>query len=87
MRHWGIERYRITDAVSNAVPLKPARVLTSLQQAFPDAFWFTDQGEHCAFALHYLAIDQPERFRSLLGWASMGSGRMMPFGRPVVPDE
>jgi acetolactate synthase-1/2/3 large subunit len=70
----GIERYRLADATSDAVPLKPARVLASLQEAFPDAFWFTDQGEHCAFALHYLSIDRPERFRSLLGWASMGSG-------------
>jgi acetolactate synthase-1/2/3 large subunit len=54
--------------------LKPARVLEALQRAFPDAYWLTDQGEHCAFALHYLSIDRPERFRSLLGWASMGSG-------------
>jgi acetolactate synthase-1/2/3 large subunit len=73
-RGWGIERFRFTDAKSDAVPLKPARVLHSLQQAFPEAFWFSDQGEHCAFALHYLAIDEPERFRSMLGWASMGSG-------------
>ena len=70
----GIERHRPADAVSNGVPLNPARVLTALQAAFPDAYWFADQGEHCAFALHYLAIDRPERFRSLLGWASMGSG-------------
>jgi acetolactate synthase-1/2/3 large subunit len=70
----GIERFRLIDAQSDAVPLKPARVLASLQKAFPDAFWFSDQGEHCAFALHYLAIDEPERFRSMLGWASMGSG-------------
>jgi acetolactate synthase-1/2/3 large subunit len=73
-RGCGIERFRIADTKSDAVPLKPAKVLHSLQQAFPDAFWFSDQGEHCAFALHYLAIDEPERFRSLLGWASMGSG-------------
>jgi acetolactate synthase-1/2/3 large subunit len=70
----GIQRYRPEDATSDSVPLKPARVLSAMQKAFPDAFWFADQGEHCAFALHYLAIDQPERFRSLLGWASMGSG-------------
>jgi acetolactate synthase-1/2/3 large subunit len=70
----GIERFRVTDSTSDAVPLKPARVLAALERAFPDAFWFTDQGEHCAFALHYLSVDRPERFRSLLGWASMGSG-------------
>ena len=74
LRGSGIERFRIGDSSSNEVPLKPARVLASMQQAFPRAYWFADQGEHCAFALHYLAIDEPERFRSLLGWASMGSG-------------
>jgi acetolactate synthase-1/2/3 large subunit len=73
-RGTGIERFRNEDATSNAVPLKPARVLASLQNAFPDSFWLADQGEHCAFALHYLTVDSPERFRSLLGWASMGSG-------------
>jgi acetolactate synthase I/II/III large subunit len=74
IRGSGIERFRPADAASDAVPLKPARVLTAIQRTFPDAFWFADQGEHCAFALHYLAIDRPDEFRSLLGWASMGSG-------------
>jgi acetolactate synthase-1/2/3 large subunit len=70
----GIERHRAAEANSDDVPLKPARVLAALQRSFPQASWFADQGEHCAFALHYLSIDQPEKFRSLLGWASMGSG-------------
>ena len=40
----GIERYRPEDATSDSVPLKPARVLSAMQAAFPDAFWFADQG-------------------------------------------
>jgi acetolactate synthase-1/2/3 large subunit len=87
-RGTGIERYRPEDATSDSVPLKPARVLSAMQAAFPDAFWFADQGEHCAFALHYLAIDHPERFRSLLGWASMGSGFGSAIGfQHARPDE
>jgi acetolactate synthase-1/2/3 large subunit len=87
-RGLGIERFRAADAVSDAVPLRPARVLAALQGAFPDAFWFADQGEHCAFALHYLAIDRPDRFRSLLGWASMGSGFGAAMGfQHARPDE
>jgi acetolactate synthase-1/2/3 large subunit len=74
VRTTGIKRQRPTDAASESAPVKPARVLASLQKAFPHAYWLADQGEHCAFALHYLQIDDPERFRSLLGWASMGTG-------------
>jgi acetolactate synthase-1/2/3 large subunit len=54
--------------------LPPARVLRGLQTAFPDAMWTVDQGEHCAYALHHLRIEEPDRFRSMVGLASMGSG-------------
>ncbi|MET0591356.1 MAG: thiamine pyrophosphate-binding protein [Polyangiaceae bacterium] len=74
VRTTGIQRHRPADALSDSAPVKPARVLSALQRAFPDAYWLADQGEHCAFALHYLQIEDPDRFRSLLGWASMGSG-------------
>jgi acetolactate synthase-1/2/3 large subunit len=56
------------------LPLKPARVLARLQAAFPDAFWACDQGEHTAYALHYLRIDGPDQFRAMLGLGSMGNG-------------
>jgi len=56
------------------VPLPPARVLRGLQAAFPDALWTVDQGEHCAYAIHHLRIEQPDRFRTMVGLASMGSG-------------
>ena len=32
--------------------------MRALQTAFPDAFWTSDIGEHCAYALHYLEIDE-----------------------------
>ncbi|MGH7296640.1 MAG: thiamine pyrophosphate-binding protein, partial [Polyangiaceae bacterium] len=69
--HGGIERVRGAAAAGS---LQPARVFSALQDAFPDATWAVDQGEHCAYALHYLEIDEPERFRTMVGLASMGSG-------------
>src|SRR5262249_61433548 len=57
-----------------ATALDPATVFARLQDAFPDATWAVDQGDHCAYALHYLTIDHPERFRTMVGLASMGSG-------------
>jgi acetolactate synthase-1/2/3 large subunit len=54
--------------------LHPARVLAALQVAFPDAIFTSDQGEHCAFAIHYLTIDEPDAFRAMVGLGSMGSG-------------
>lgn len=76
---------------SDASPLKPARVLAALQAAFPDALFTSDIGEHCAHAAHYLVIDDPSRFRAMLGIASMGTGIGVAIGarharrdRPVV---
>jgi acetolactate synthase-1/2/3 large subunit len=54
--------------------LKPGPVFAALQDAFPDAFWACDQGEHCAYAIHYLRIDEPNQFRTMLGFVSMGTG-------------
>ncbi len=54
--------------------LPPARVLHGLQAAFPDALWTVDQGEHCAYAIHHLRIEEPDGFRTMVGLASMGSG-------------
>jgi acetolactate synthase-1/2/3 large subunit len=55
-------------------PMHPAHVLRLLQEAFPDALFTVDQGEHCAFALHYMMIDEPDAFRAMVGLGSMGSG-------------
>jgi|HubBroStandDraft_6_1064221.scaffolds.fasta_scaffold121314_2 acetolactate synthase-1/2/3 large subunit len=70
----GIRRVAEESMVSEDVPLKPGRVFTALQQAFPDAFWSCDQGEHCAYAIHYLQMDDPNQFRTMVGFASMGTG-------------
>lgn len=60
--------------LSNAVPLKPPRVLRELSAAFPRAVWCSDIGEHLAYALHYLQVDGPDDFHNFLGFGSMGSG-------------
>jgi acetolactate synthase-1/2/3 large subunit len=73
-RRQGIRRLHPELRESNEIPLKPARVLSALQSAFPDAFFACDIGEHCAYALHYLTIDRPDQFRAMVGLASMGSG-------------
>jgi acetolactate synthase-1/2/3 large subunit len=70
-------RFRRHDADArddDAVPLRPARVLRAFEEAFPGAFWTSDIGEHCAHVVHHVTIDRPERFRAMLGLASMGSG-------------
>lgn len=70
----GIERVRRSGPSDAAARLDPAAVFAGLQAAFPQATWAVDQGEHCAYALHYLGIDRPDRFRTMVGLASMGSG-------------
>jgi acetolactate synthase-1/2/3 large subunit len=80
----GISRVAAESAGSDAAGLKPARVFAALQAAFPDAFWACDQGEHCAYAIHYLQIDDPTQFRTMLGLASMGSGIGLAIGARVA---
>lgn len=72
---------------SDATPLTAPRVMMALQAAFPDAFFSVDIGEHCAYALHYLSIDEPDRFRAMVGLGSMGSGIGTAIGvRHAQPD-
>jgi acetolactate synthase I/II/III large subunit len=87
----GIRRYSSDDDGPADVLLPPGRVIRALQRAFPKAFWTSDIGEHCAYALHYLEIDEPEAFRTLLGLGSMGTGIGLAIGarhaqreRPVI---
>ncbi len=54
--------------------VKPQLALAALSEAFPDAVWCADIGEHMGFAQHYLAVDSPDRFHCMTGLASMGSG-------------
>lgn len=65
---------------SDSVPLHPARVFRALAEAFPDAFFATDLGEHAVLALHYLPIDRSRRFRTMWGLGAMGSGIGMAIG-------
>jgi acetolactate synthase-1/2/3 large subunit len=73
---------------SEATPLKPQRVLRDLSRTFPDAVWCSDIGEHLSHALHYLRIDEPDRFHVLLGLGSMGSGVGLAIGmKQAMPGE
>jgi acetolactate synthase-1/2/3 large subunit len=70
----GIRRVADDAVVANGERLKPGQVFAALQHAFPNAFWACDQGEHCGYAIHYLRIDEPDQFRTMMGFASMGTG-------------
>ena len=70
----GCRSLRAELATSDAVPLKPQRVFAALSEAFPDAVFCSDIGEHLTLALHYLRVDGPDRFHSMAGFGSMGSG-------------
>jgi acetolactate synthase-1/2/3 large subunit len=72
---------------SDVVPLKPQRVLAALGEAFPDAVWCSDIGEHLTMALHYLRVDHPSHFHAMTGFGSMGSGIGSAIGMKVArPD-
>ncbi|HEY8039086.1 MAG TPA: thiamine pyrophosphate-binding protein [Polyangiaceae bacterium] len=74
-------------AQSNSVPLKPQRVLSALTDAFPDATWCSDIGEHLTMALHYLRVDDPSKFHALMGFGSMGSGIGAAIGMKLAQPE
>ncbi|HZH02505.1 MAG TPA: thiamine pyrophosphate-binding protein, partial [Myxococcaceae bacterium] len=88
----GIRYVEPEATVDDSLPLKPARVLTLLQQAFPANTVFTsDIGEHAIYALHYLKTEEPNQFLIHTGLGSMGSGIAGAIGaklarpdRPVV---
>jgi acetolactate synthase I/II/III large subunit len=70
----GCRSVRTELARRDSVPLKPQRVLSALGQAFPDAIWCSDIGEHLSMALHYLRVEKPSSFHAMTAFGSMGSG-------------
>jgi acetolactate synthase-1/2/3 large subunit len=75
-------------STSDAVPLKPQRVLAALCDMFPRAIWCCDIGEHLTMALHYLRVDRPSSFHAMVGLGSMGSGIGAAIGiKEARPDE
>ena len=76
----GCRSVRAELSSSDAVPLKPQRVLAALSAAYPDAIFCSDIGEHLTLALHYLRVDGPDRFHAMAGLGSMGSGIGMAIG-------
>jgi acetolactate synthase-1/2/3 large subunit len=68
-------RYLAPEAIdSDAVPLKPQRLMRELRQAMPDdALLFVDNGTSIIWGVHYFEIRSPRTFFVDLGLASMGS--------------
>jgi len=77
---------------SDAIPLKPQRLMKDLAQVLPqDAVIFCDMGNNMAWAFHYLKLTRPNSFYHCLGFASMGHGTAASIGaklafpnRPVI---
>ena len=60
---------------SNAVPIKPQRLMRDLQEALPrDALVFVDGGANRSWAIHYWQSLYPRTFFCATGMASMGFG-------------
>ncbi len=73
---------------SDAVPLKPQRLMKDLSDALPqNTVLFSDMGNHMAWAFHYLQLTRPNSFFHCLGFASMGYGTVAPIGAKLAaPD-
>jgi acetolactate synthase I/II/III large subunit len=71
-------RPRVLDAAamdSNAVPIKPQRLMRDLQDALPrDTLVFVDGGANRSWAIHYWQSIYPRTFFCATGMASMGFG-------------
>ena len=60
---------------SDAVPIKPQRLMRDLQEALPrDALVFVDGGANRSWAIHYWQSVYPRTFFCATGMASMGFG-------------
>jgi acetolactate synthase-1/2/3 large subunit len=72
------DRPRVTNAAamdSNAVPIKPQRLIRDLQDALPrDTMVFVDGGANRSWAIHYWQSIYPRTFFCATGMASMGFG-------------
>ncbi len=77
---------------SDAVPLKPQRLIGDLQESLPeDAILFVDVGNSITWATHYLQVKKPGALITPFGMLSMGYGIAAAIGgklaagpRPVV---
>ena len=76
--HPPANRPRVLDAAamdSNAVPIKPQRLMRDLQDALPrDTMVFVDGGANRSWAIHYWQSVYPRTFFCATGMASMGFG-------------
>ncbi|MBI3813105.1 MAG: thiamine pyrophosphate-binding protein, partial [Nitrospinae bacterium] len=85
-------RYDEEKMESDAIPLKPQRLMKDLRDSLPaETIFFADIGNNLVWALHHLDIYKPYTFFAGLGFASMGFGVVSAIGakfaapdRPVV---
>lgn len=78
--------------LSDAMPLKPQRLVADLQKALPDdAILFVDVGNSIAWSIHYMSVKKPGSYITPFGMLTMGHGIAAAVGgklaapdRPVV---
>lgn len=82
-RSWPVADERPESAV-----IKPQSLLAECQRQLPRARWVSDIGEHLAHAIHTLRVEAPDRFFTMLGYGSMGSGVCSSMGIKLAePDQ
>jgi acetolactate synthase-1/2/3 large subunit len=77
---------------SDAVPLKPQRLMRDLQECLPDdAILFSDVGNNLLWTLHYLRMSRPGSYIAPFGLLTMGyataaaiGGKLAAPDRPVI---
>lgn len=91
-QHFGVRRFEPSQTQSPTGFITPQRALWELQQVMPpDTIYTCDIGEHLLVALHYLEIDRPDAFITMMSTGSMtssigaGTGaKLAASDRPVV---
>lgn len=73
---YGCERNKIITTASSRPErlISPVRALREIQAILPDdTIYVVDSGEHTAFAVHYMNIDNHDSFIAMMGLGSMGA--------------
>lgn len=78
----------VADERPEHAAIKPQSLLAECQRQLPGARWVSDIGEHLAHAIHTLRVEAPDRFFTMLGYGSMGSGVCSSMGIKLAePDQ
>ncbi len=73
---------------SEAIPVKPQRMIKELQEVLPDnAILFVDTGNHICWSIHYLKLKRPGSLITPFGMLTMGYGVAAAIGGKLAAPE